>query len=237
MKKSLVLALLVCLMLTPIGALSEKMFYLTIDDSPSTLTNEILDVLAEAEIPATFFVIGRYAKYNEALWESVRRIEADGHTLACHSFNHNRKSLAENVAKFEREIGNFNNTLSEILGHAYQAQVFRFPYGSNNRYYKRDIKRKATQMGMLWLDWNASNGDGDQSFSSDAQMLKFAINSVPDEGDVVMLVHDHTKRTVRVLPQIIAHFKEAGYTFARLEPDTDLSHCVSLLHGATPELP
>lgn len=238
MIKRLSLALVVlslCCAFLPTSAFGEKMFYLTIDDSPSAKTEEILDILQEAGVPATFFVIGRYAKYNEDLWDSVRRIEADGHTLACHSFNHNRASLAETVTKFEREVGNFNRTIADILGHDYQARVFRFPYGSTNSYYKRDIKRKATQMGMLWLDWNASNGDGTLTFSSDDEMFAYALKTVPSQGDVVMLVHDHSQRTVRVLPRIIAYYQQQGYTFARLEPDTDLSQCQGLTHGDTPQ--
>lgn len=233
---ALALLLLFCALL-PVAYAQEdapRTFYLTIDDSPSNKTEALLDLLKEENIPATFFVIGRYAKYREQHWPQVRRIVEEGHTLACHSFNHNRESLAGNTTKFEREIGNFNKSLSDILGYDYVADVFRFPYGSNNSFYTRDIKRKATAMGMLWLDWNATNGDGNMSFKSDQEMLDYAIKTMPKTGDVVMLVHDHSERTVRVLPQLIAYLREQGFVFEKITATTDLSGCESLLKGPIP---
>lgn len=58
MYKRILCTLLCVLLLTPACALAEKMFYLTIDDTPSDKTGAILDLLQEAGIPATFFVVG-----------------------------------------------------------------------------------------------------------------------------------------------------------------------------------
>ena len=236
MYKRILCTLLCVLLLTPACALAEeKMFYLTIDDTPSDKTGAILDLLQEAGIPATFFVVGYPALHTEECWENLRRIEADGHTLACHGYNHARTSLGT-PEQLEREVRNFNNAMTEILGHDYKAQLFRFPYGSTNEYYTSAVRRKTAELGMLHVDWNASNGDGTESFQSDDEMFRYAIRSVPKEGDVVMLVHDNLQRTVRVLPRIIEYYKEQGYTFARLEPDTDLSNCLRLSRGPYPEL-
>lgn len=228
-------ALLCALFLLPSCALGEKMFYLTIDDTPSDKTEAILDILQEAEIPATFFVIGRPALHDESCWESIRRIEADGHAIGCHGYNHSKKSLGT-PAQLEQEVRNFNRALSEILGHEYTAHLFRFPYGSTNDYYTSAVRRRTAELGMLHVDWNASNGDGTETFKSDDAMFDYAVRSVPKEGDVVMLVHDNLQRTVCVLPRIIEYYKAQGYTFARLEPDTDLSGCLRLSHGPYPTL-
>jgi peptidoglycan/xylan/chitin deacetylase (PgdA/CDA1 family) len=229
------LCLLLLLVSLPCAVLGERTFYLTIDDTPSQRTGEMLDLLQEAGVPATFFVVGRPAKYDESCWENIRRIEAEGHTLACHAYNHSRQGLAT-PEQLEREVRLFNAAMCEILGHDYTASVFRFPYGSTNAFYKRSVKQRVSQLGMLYLDWNASNGDGVKTFPSDDAMLSYALSTLPAEGDVVMLVHDNTQRTLRVLPRILAHCREQGYTFARLEADTDLSRCVRLSHGAAPVL-
>lgn len=235
MYKRILCALLCVLFMLPACALGEKMFYLTIDDTPSDKTAQILDVLKEAEVPATFFIIGRPAKYDESCWENIRRIEEDGHAIGCHGYNHSKKSLGT-PELLEQEVRNFNNALTMILGHDFKAQLFRFPYGSTNDYYKSAVKRKTADLGMLHVDWNSSNGDGTETFKSDDAMFNYTLKTVPAEGDVVMLVHDNLARTVRVLPRIIEHYKAQGYTFARLEPDTDLSSCQRLSHGPYPVL-
>lgn len=235
MYKRILCALLCALLLAPACARAEKRFYLTIDDTPSDKTEAILDLLQEAGIPATFFVIGRPARHDEACWDSIRRIEADGHTLACHGYNHSAKGLST-PEQLEQEVRNFNRAMTEILGHEYTARLFRFPYGSTNKAYTSAVRRRTADLGMLHVDWNASNGDGTETFKTDDAMFAYAIRSVPAEGDVVMLVHDNLQRTVRVLPRIIAYYQEQGYTFARLEPDTDLSNCQRLPHGPHPVL-
>src|SRR5918994_2009410 len=58
---------------------------LTFDDGPGPTTPAVLDALAEAEVRATFFVLGRQAERHPEL---VRRIVADGHQLANHGYDH-----------------------------------------------------------------------------------------------------------------------------------------------------
>jgi peptidoglycan-N-acetylglucosamine deacetylase len=58
----------------------------TFDDGPDpTYTNDILDVLREAKVKATFFVVGAAAEGHPDL---LRRIVSDGHLVASHTFSH-----------------------------------------------------------------------------------------------------------------------------------------------------
>ncbi|WP_027168884.1 chitooligosaccharide deacetylase NodB [Mesorhizobium sp. WSM3224] len=60
--------------------------YLTFDDGPNPLcTPDILDLLAEAQASATFFVIGAYAADQSKL---IRRMAAEGHGIANHTMTH-----------------------------------------------------------------------------------------------------------------------------------------------------
>ena len=56
---------------------------LTIDDAPSPATDEILDVLKQFEVKATFFVIGEYAASADGQ-RLVRRMLAEGHEIGNH---------------------------------------------------------------------------------------------------------------------------------------------------------
>ena len=59
--------------------------YLTFDDGPSVHTNEILDILKEYDVKATFFVVGKEGEKYEELY---KRIVEEGHTLGMHSYSH-----------------------------------------------------------------------------------------------------------------------------------------------------
>ena len=66
--------------------ISDKTVYLTFDDGPSYLTEEILDILKDENVPATFFVTERQIdKYADV----VRRMQAENHTIGLHTSTHN----------------------------------------------------------------------------------------------------------------------------------------------------
>lgn len=64
--------------------------YLTFDDGPSKLTPQVLDILKEENIPATFFVVGEQVEANP---EVTKRIVKEGHALGNHSYNHVYREL------------------------------------------------------------------------------------------------------------------------------------------------
>lgn len=66
---------------------TEKVTALTFDDGPTEYTNEVLDILKEKNVPATFFVIGSELEKRPAIGE---RIVSDGHQIANHSYSHQR---------------------------------------------------------------------------------------------------------------------------------------------------
>ncbi|GAB2928806.1 polysaccharide deacetylase family protein [Nonomuraea fastidiosa] len=73
--------------LTDRVATGEKVVALTFDDGPDEHTPEIIDVLAEQRVRATFFVVGSQV---EARPQDARALVAAGHQLANHTYNHRR---------------------------------------------------------------------------------------------------------------------------------------------------
>jgi len=68
-----------------VGSPPDKVLYLTFDDGPSAYTQEILDLLAQYDAKATFFVIGRAADRQPELIEAIY---AAGHGLGNHTYSH-----------------------------------------------------------------------------------------------------------------------------------------------------
>ncbi|MDF2875815.1 MAG: pgdA 2 [Sporomusa sp.] len=103
---------------------SEKLVALTFDDGPCPpYTGQILDILKERQIPATFFVLGHNAAKYPAL---ISRIVAEGHQLGNHTYNHvdllklDRQGIVE-------EIDKTNKVIAGIVGYA--PHVMRPPHG------------------------------------------------------------------------------------------------------------
>jgi Polysaccharide deacetylase len=68
----------------------QKIVYLTFDDGPTKYTPQILDILKQNDIKATFFLVGNYIKGKET---TVKRIKDDGDEIGLHSMTHNEKFL------------------------------------------------------------------------------------------------------------------------------------------------
>ena len=79
---------------------TRKRAYLTFDDGPSDQTGEILDILKEHNVKATFFVIGR----NERYYPMYKRIVEEGHTLAIHSYSHEYSTIYASYDNFVNDV-------------------------------------------------------------------------------------------------------------------------------------
>lgn len=129
--------------------------YLTFDDGPSSNTAEILDILKQYGVKATFFVIG---KENEESKELYRRMVEEGHTLAMHSYSHKYGMLYESVEAFAEDFSNIQNYLFEVTGQ--ECLFYRFPGGSSNQVSKTDMKELIAYLngqGITYFDWNVSS--------------------------------------------------------------------------------
>ena len=107
--------------------------YLTFDDGPDPdFTPRVLDVLGEAQVHATFFVIGTQARR----WpEVIRRAASEGHDIANHSYSHRHPWwMSERAARAEVRGG--AEAVSDVLGTA--PTFFRPPHG-RERACMRDV--------------------------------------------------------------------------------------------------
>ncbi len=104
---------------------ASRKVYLTFDDGPSSNTGDILDILAEYDVKATFFVNGRVGATAEALY---RRIVDEGHTLAMHSYTHNYGVVYASVESFAEDFKKLQDYLYDCL---YQFADIKRPFFFN----------------------------------------------------------------------------------------------------------
>ena len=101
--------------------------YLTFDDGPMyPNTERVLEILADFEVPATFFVVGQNVNANPEL---AARVVQEGHAIGNHSYTHpdlttlNQQAASNQLGMTQRAIWNATGVWPTIM---------RPPYGSSN---------------------------------------------------------------------------------------------------------
>lgn len=177
--------------------------YLTFDDGPSCYTEEILDILDQYEVKATFFVVGKESDWaREALQEIVDR----GHTLGMHSYSHKYGEIYQSVESFSEDLDKIQNYVYDATG--VTSTVYRFPGGSSNTISKVDMNDFADYLDtreIRFFDWNVSSGDAVKGGASVEQITKNVMGDVVRHKNVIVLMHDaaNKRTTVEALPIII----------------------------------
>lgn len=196
----------------------EKTVYLTFDDGPSARTGEVLDILKENDIKATFFVTGQTGELAQAM---MKRIVAEGHTIGVHTYTHNYGEIYASVEAYLADFNRIYNWVYEVTG--VYPQIFRFPGGTVNSYngaIYRELVSEMDRRGFVHYDWNAMCGDADGKTHTVQELAQNSLAMVGAKRAIV-LMHDSAVRqtTVACLPAVIAGYRNAGYTFAPLTPE------------------
>lgn len=197
-----------------------KICCLTFDDGPSKYTPQVLAALEKCDAKATFFVTAQDA--NQDYLSYLTDIEAAGHQIALHSASHSYSRIYSSTENFWLDIKALRATLANYID-VDAIHWLRFPGGSTNtvshRYGGRGImktlKAQAEDKGYHWIDWNVCAEDATASHPNAAQILRNIRRDADGHDTCVVLLHDTkaTGQTVKALPDIIAYFKEQGYTF------------------------
>lgn len=174
--------------------------YLSFDDGPDAeWTPRVLDVLAQANTRATFFVIGRQAKAAATL---LRRAAAEGHEIGNHTWSHRHPwTLSREGAK--REVRDGAKTIADIIGQP--PKLFRPPHGRMRRCMLEEASA-SDQTAVLWslsaIDWGPL-GRADEIAERLAQVKS---------GDIVLMHdgrnrHNNPNELLSVLPSFLAQLQ------------------------------
>ena len=181
-----------------------KKIALTFDDGPHPVhTPEILDILAEYGIKATFFVIGENATWYGDL---VKTEYESGHEIGNHTYSHHMNLKKLSYDGICAEIENAENVIYENI--EYRTKLLRPPGGI----YSDTLLRAAADNDYNIICWSVDTRDW--AHTPTDEIVKNVLSSVK-EGDII-LFHDYVSGespTPAALKQIIPTLLDEGYNF------------------------
>lgn len=206
LRKKHLLSLLPNRLLTTTGPAKGETRYLTFDDGPSPeYTPRVLDLLAEHDARASFFLVGVLAERSPDL---VQRIVDAGHALGNHSWNHARFDQIDLKTQIE-QIERCDEVLAPFDGRA--RHLFRPPRGVLPPALLLHCLRHRHTISY----WSRDSMDYKQR---DAEVLAEALDNPPPSAGEVVLMHDDSDRTIDMLAILLPRWRERGYRFDALPP-------------------
>ena len=201
--------------------------YLTFDDGPSSNTQAILDTLAQYNVKATFFVVGKEDDASKALYKEI--VDA-GHTLGMHSFSHKYSVIYDSLDNFEADFTHIQNYLYDVTGE--DCLYYRFPGGSSNQVSNTDMGefiKYLNDQGVTYFDWNVSSGDAtSQAYTTD-ELVENVMNDVVKYKTSIVLRHDSDTKTttVEALGPMIEALQAQGVELLPISEDTTVIQHIS----------
>lgn len=193
------------------GNRTAKVVALTFDDGPyPPYTDQILDILKENQVPATFFVVGKNAAKHPEL---VKRMADEGHQIGNHTYNHvdllkmDRKSIANEVDSTSRVIGEITGQLPGTV---------RPPHGFRDPVVMDIMAARHLQV----VEWSVMSRDWTNP-GVDA-IVERTVSKV-ENGSVVLLhdgdgiaARDSRAQTVEAVRRVIPILRAKGYQFVKV---------------------
>lgn len=186
----------------------DKNIYLTFDNGyEQGYTADVLNILKEAKVPATFFVTGHYVKEEPEL---VKRMVDEGHIIGNHSYHHPDFSiLTKDAVKEELE------TLESAVGEVSDQKELRYLRPPRGIFNEQTLKW-SNELGYTHIFWSLAFADWktDQQKGGD-----YAYNSVTEQihPGAIILLHTVSSDNADALARIIKDLRKDGYTFKSLD--------------------
>ncbi|MDQ0340503.1 chitin deacetylase [Caldalkalibacillus uzonensis] len=183
---------------------NEQVLALTIDDGPGENTDEILKILREEDVKATFFLTGQEIEENMAYAE---KIVQDGHEIGNHSYSHQRM-VFKTPAFIKEEIEKTDELIRQA---GYQGEIhFRPPFGKRLillPYYLNHHERKT-------ILWNIEPESYPEIAMDADKIIDYVVENI-EPGSIILLhvMYESRRESLNAVKGIITALKEQGYTF------------------------
>ena len=173
-------------------------------------TLQLLDVLDQYQVKATFFLRGGWVEdHSDLALEIVSR----GHLIENHSQAHgNMNAMTDD--EVSADIIESTNIIKDTIG--YTPTMFRPPYGEYNNRLLNVLGEHGYQYAVMWTidshDWaETMNGVN----VTEQYLIDRVLNKASDNG--IVLMHVGGYQTVNALPEIITELRDAGYELVRMD--------------------
>jgi len=190
---------------------TRRIAYLTFDDGPSYYLPQILDILAEYDVQATFFMIGVNLT-NPNTHAHVRRAVAEGHYVGAHSMTHIYSRIFEQgygVPEMLEAI----DLIEEITGT--RPILVRFPFGTAPGM-TETLAAQVQGAGLRVWDWTVDSLDWQDGETRESILERTKAQIFRDRE--VILLHE-LSITVEILPDLIEYLLAQGYLLKAYDED------------------
>ncbi|MFF3562357.1 polysaccharide deacetylase family protein [Streptomyces sp. NPDC002574] len=183
----------------PVDCRTDKCVALTFDGGPSRPTPELLDVLKEKHVHATFFVQGK--GHTDTYPKTVLRMAREGHEIGNHTWSHknlttlDEKGITDELVRVQQEV-------RAITGHT--PTLMRPPQGRTDDKVSAVMKR----LGLAQVLWSVTAKD--YATTDTKTIIRRVLDQTHRDG--VILLHERYKGTIPAVPVIIDTLRERGYT-------------------------
>jgi peptidoglycan/xylan/chitin deacetylase (PgdA/CDA1 family) len=193
--------------------LAPKEVVLTFDDGPwPGTTEQALVALRRECVRASFFMLGRNVAAHPAL---ARRVFAEGHTVAHHTFAHpllNRMSVAHAESEIDRGMRAVDMAVYGQASAKPKTPFFRFPGLASSPALLELLARRGITVfsADLWPgDWNP------MTLGHARELL---LKRLAQTGGGIVLLHDIQAKTATMLPQLLRDLKGRDYRIVHIVP-------------------
>jgi cellulose synthase/poly-beta-1,6-N-acetylglucosamine synthase-like glycosyltransferase/peptidoglycan/xylan/chitin deacetylase (PgdA/CDA1 family) len=204
-----------------------KTISLTFDDGPHPeYTPELVRLLAQEQVPATFFLVGEQVLRYPHI---ARTLVEQGHEIGNHSLTHEH-SVHASIEHIRQELTSTDHALVSATGHS--SVLYRPPflldinYGIvDGRLIDSGALRTIESMGLLVVGADIDTTDWEKESVHNAEEIYSILVSGVERGGHVVLMHDHGGEgaTIEALRRFIPEMKERGYTFVPVSHYFNLS--------------
>ncbi len=182
----------------------EKVVALTFDDGPTEKTDEILRLLEELDIKATFFVTGRELEENK---EAGKKIVLAGHELGNHSYSHYRM-VFKSLSFIKEELESTDKLIRKV---GYHGDIhFRPPNGKK----LFALPYVLSQANKKTIMWDIEPDSYPEIASSSDKIVEHVVEAVRP-GSIILLhiMYESRVESLNSLEGIVDELRKEGYTF------------------------
>lgn len=187
--------------MTEVWESEKKKIALTFDDGPHPVyTEQVLQVLDQGNIPATFFLLGQNIEEHQDL---VKEIDAKGHLIGNHTYHHVQVTSLPLDQACE-EIQKTSDLIESLTGKG--TEYVRPPFGT----WSEGLEDRLNLIPVMWtidtLDWTTENVD---------EIVCRVTEQAEENG--IILMHDGYESTVQALERFIPLLEAESYEFVTVD--------------------
>ena len=179
----------------------KKRIALTFDDGPHPIyTPQMLELLKEEQVPATFFLLGENV---ELYGDVVKKIAKEGHLIGNHTYHHVQVTSLS-LEEACKEIQETSDLIEELTGTG--TEYVRPPFGTWNE----ELEERLNLIPVMWSidtkDWTTQNVDW---------IVRETVKHAEDHD--IILMHDSYQSTVDAVKRVIEQLEAEGFEFVTVD--------------------